>query len=87
MLVLVPDRGELPNFEENLSFEQLTQVVDSLEYTPMLLRFPKFEFESEISLAQTLAEMGMPSAFSGAADFTGMTAVTAEGFRQPKKFV
>ena len=73
MLVLVPDRGEFSSFEETLSFEQLTQVVDGLEYTPMYLRFPRFEFESEISLAQTLAEMGMPSAFSGAADFSGMT--------------
>ena len=73
MLVLVPDQGEFSNFEENLSFEQLTQMVESLEYTPMYLRFPKFEFESEIGLAQTLAEMGMPNAFSSAADFTGMT--------------
>ena len=73
MLVLVPDQGEFSNFEENLSFEQLTQVVESLEYTPMYLRFPKFEYESEIGLAQTLAKMGMPSAFSGAADFSGMT--------------
>jgi serpin B len=34
---------------------------------------PKFEFESEVSLAQELAAMGMPSAFSEAADFSGMT--------------
>ena len=34
---------------------------------------PKFEFESEFSLKDTLAEMGMPVAFSGAADFSGMT--------------
>ena len=34
---------------------------------------PKFKFESEFSLADTLAEMGMPIAFSDAADFSGMT--------------
>ena len=34
---------------------------------------PGFEFDSEFSLAETLAEMGMPVAFSGAADFSGMT--------------
>jgi serpin B len=34
---------------------------------------PKFEFESEFSLVDTLIEMGMPTAFSGAADFSGMT--------------
>jgi len=34
---------------------------------------PKLEFESEFSLAQTLAKMGMPVAFSANADFSGMT--------------
>jgi serpin B len=34
--------------------------------------FPKFTFTSEFSLADTLAAMGMPDAFSSAADFSGM---------------
>ena len=34
---------------------------------------PKFEFESEFSLKSALANMGMPIAFSGDADFSGMT--------------
>jgi serpin B len=34
---------------------------------------PKFEFDSEFSLKDTLAGMGMPAAFSAAADFSGMT--------------
>ncbi len=34
---------------------------------------PKFEFESEFRLKETLAAMGMPVAFSGGADFSGMT--------------
>ncbi|HEY55227.1 MAG TPA: serpin family protein [Dehalococcoidia bacterium] len=34
---------------------------------------PKFEFESEFSLGETLSAMGMPIAFSSAADFSGMT--------------
>jgi serpin B len=73
MLVLVPDRGEFSEFEENLTYDQLVQIIDRMEYSPVLLRFPKFEFESEISLAQTLAVMGMPSAFDRRADFSGMT--------------
>jgi serpin B len=39
----------------------------------MYLNFPKFEFETEISLATILAKMGMPSAFNDGADFSGMT--------------
>ena len=34
---------------------------------------PLFELESEFSLNQTLAEMGMPDAFGAGADFSGMT--------------
>jgi serpin B len=34
---------------------------------------PKFEFESAFGLGHTLAKMGMPDAFSGEADFSGMT--------------
>ena len=34
---------------------------------------PQFEFDSEFSLKDTLAGMGMPIAFSGDADFSGMT--------------
>ena len=34
---------------------------------------PLFELESEFSLDQTLADMGMPDAFGAGADFSGMT--------------
>ena len=34
---------------------------------------PRFEFDSEFSLKDTLAGMGMPIAFSGDTDFSGMT--------------
>ena len=33
---------------------------------------PKFSFDSEFNLRQTLIEMGMPVAFSGGADFSGI---------------
>ena len=73
MLVLIPDEGSFKDFEENFSSAELEQIISKLAYSPVQLRFPKFEFETEISLAKTLAAMGMPEAFSGAADFSGMT--------------
>jgi serpin B len=73
MLVLVPDQGKFIDFEAGLDTAVLDQIVAELTYRPMYLNFPKFEFESEISLAQTLSEMGMPSAFNDGADFSGMT--------------
>ena len=73
MLVILPDEGYYRDFESALSVETLDQIVDGMVYRPIRLTFPKFEFESEISLAQILAGMGMPLAFSDAADFSGMT--------------
>lgn len=73
MLVLIPDQGTFEQFEAAFSKAVLDQVVSEMMYSPIQLTFPKFEFETEFSLAQTLAAMGMPEAFSGAADFSGMT--------------
>ena len=44
-----------------------------METDAVTLTMPLFEFESEFSLVDTLAEMGMPDAFDGRADFSGMT--------------
>lgn len=73
MLVLIPDQGSFKEFEEGFSTELLDEIISEMAFTPIELKFPKFEFESEISLAKTLAAMGMPEAFSGEADFSGMT--------------
>jgi len=37
------------------------------------LSLPRFKFESEFSLGDALSNMGMPTAFSSQADFSGMT--------------
>ncbi len=34
---------------------------------------PRFEFESESRLSEALKKLGMPVAFTGAADFSGMS--------------
>jgi len=72
MLVLVPDQGSFANFEAQFCAETLSRVLDGLTYSPIALKFPKFEFESRLSLARTLSGMGMPTAFSDGADFSGM---------------
>lgn len=73
MLVVVPDQGRFEEFEDQFSIEDLNRILDGLSYSPVVLTFPRFEFETEISLASTLSAMGMPTAFSDAADFSGMT--------------
>lgn len=49
------------------------EVVAGLGRRPVELGLPRFDIETSTSLAQALADLGMPTAFSGTADFTGMT--------------
>ena len=73
MVVILPENGQFEAFEEELEAQKLNDIIADLQLTQVALTMPKFEFESEFSLKDTLAEMGMPIAFSGAADFSGMT--------------
>ncbi len=73
MIVLLADEGEFEDFEDSLTAEILDQAIKELEERDITLTMPRFEFESEFMLDQTLAKMGMSDAFGGAADFSGMT--------------
>lgn len=73
MVILVPEAGQFKAFEGSLDAERVDAIVSSLAYRRVALTMPKFEFESYFSLADTLAAMGMPVAFTAAADFSGMT--------------
>jgi serpin B len=73
MVVLLPEVGGFEEFEESLDAERVDAIVSDLAYRQVSLAMPKFEFDSGFSLADTLVAMGMPVAFSGEADFSGMT--------------
>ena len=73
MVILLPEAGDFKAFETGLQSQQISDIISSLRATEVALTMPQFEFDSEFSLKDTLAEMGMPVAFSGAADFSGMT--------------
>ena len=73
MVVLLPEAGNFEAFEEGLQAQQVCDIISGLQTTEVALTMPKFEFESEFSLTDTLTGMGMPVAFSGSADFSGMT--------------
>jgi serpin B len=73
MVILLPEAGQFQAFEEGLQSQQVSDIISGLQLTEVALTMPKFEFDSEFSLKDTLAGMGMPIAFSGAADFSGMT--------------
>ena len=72
MLILLPSKPDgLPALEKSLTLELL----DGLQFNEMetMVQLPKFKLESTFNLGTTLAAMGMPLAFSGQADFSGMT--------------
>jgi serpin B len=73
MVILLPETGYFEDFEAALSADRVDSIIGNLEDKRVALTFPKFDFESEFSLADTLAAMGMPIAFTRAADFSGMT--------------
>jgi len=73
MVILLPAPGNFAAFEETVNAQQVGDIISGLQPTQVALTMPQFEFDSEFSLKDTLADMGMPIALSGAADFSGMT--------------
>jgi len=73
MVVFLPEAGQFEDFEKTLNAQQVDAIISDLRHIEVALTMPRFEFDSEFSLKDTLAGMGMPIAFSSSADFSGMT--------------
>jgi serpin B len=73
MVILLPETGQFEAFEEVLQVELVNSIIGAMQNNQVTLTMPQFEFDSDFSLKDTLAGMGMPIPFSGAADFSGMT--------------
>ncbi len=73
MVILLPQAGHFEAFEGSLDAQQVDGIIGRLEHRQVTLAMPRFEFESSFGLKRTLTSMGMPLAFSGGADFSGMT--------------
>jgi len=73
MLVFLPKDNNLSFLEDSFSIEQLQKWKKDLKEQRVNVYFPKFKFETKYFMKDDLKEMGMPSAFSGAADFSGIT--------------
>ena len=73
MVVIVPDEGDFDSFESSLTANSVSDIIDSLNQQKLNLSMPKYEFEYDAALKEILQNMGMTEAFSGNADFSGMT--------------
>ncbi len=72
MLVLLPKEGNLTAAEKVLNVEEIAALQDSMARKRVKVFFPKFGLDTEYFLSKPLAAMGMPTAFSPGADFSGM---------------
>ena len=73
MLILLPRKSNLDSLEKSLNVEKLSAWRNSLSMEQVEISLPRFKFETKYFMASTLKEMGMSTAFSGDADFSGMT--------------
>lgn len=72
MMILLPEAGRFGEFESSLDTERVEAILSNLELRHVDLTMPKFTYESRFSLKETLKALGMPIAFTGAANFSGM---------------
>jgi serpin B len=73
MVIVVPDQGNFQQLESSLRAELVAEIIAELWSTNVALTIPKFSFEAELDLKDTLAAMGMVDAFDpGVADFSGI---------------
>jgi serpin B len=73
MIVILPKRKDgLKEIEKTITAANLEDWLRLRKLHSVDVKFPKFKFTSEFKLKTTLAQMGMPIAFSNAADFSSM---------------
>lgn len=73
MILLLPSPGGMVSLESTLTPARLTSIVDGLDRRSVSVSLPVFKIESSIALASPLAALGMPTAFTDLADFTGIS--------------
>ncbi|HEV3056527.1 MAG TPA: serpin family protein, partial [Solirubrobacteraceae bacterium] len=73
MLVVMPSTGTLTGFEHGLTPEALSRISRGLAIARVALRMPRFKLSLHAELNDVLSALGMPLAFSDAADFSRIT--------------
>lgn len=73
MIIILPKDNSLNQLENSFSTDNLANWKKDMAYTKVSVSLPKFKFETTYLMANDLKGMGMPTAFSGSADFSGMT--------------
>jgi serpin B len=76
MLILLPQTADgLDEIAAGLTMDEIEDAIDQLAMTEVMVTFPKYGTTSEFSLKDALRDLGMPTAFSDLADFSGIADV------------
>ena len=73
MLFVMPVAGTLKRFERGLSPASLAGIERGLVGKRLIVNVPRFEEQYDADLTDVLSALGMPIAFTDAADFSGIT--------------
>ena len=72
-VALLPDEGiTIEDYINSLSGDEIQNMISSRQHDEVFITVPQFTAEFDIELNQALDNMGMPTAFTDAADFTNM---------------
>lgn len=74
LLVVMPDADRRAELEMGLTAERLGAMAAALEPQLVALRIPRLELEQALDLNKILGSLGMPTTFTSAADFSGLSA-------------
>lgn len=77
MLLVMPTPGTLASFRRGLSAGSLAQLEQTLSWRRVELHVPRFHLSFDTELNPVLSALGMPAAFTDAADLSGIAAHTA----------
>lgn len=79
---ILPDEGiALSDYINSLTSDELNRILSEPQITDVSAGLPKFEYDFDTQLNETLKDMGMPAAFDPEeADFTKMAAINAHLF-------
>ncbi|MCK4399666.1 serpin family protein, partial [Candidatus Bathyarchaeota archaeon] len=73
MIIVLPQTNDIHEFENGFTLEDYGRWLNLLEPTQLDVYLPRFQFETKYMMGNDLEEMGMPTAFTGSADFSGMS--------------
>ncbi|XP_062406932.1 alpha-1-antitrypsin homolog [Sardina pilchardus] len=73
MIIVMPDEGKMKEVEDSICSHHLKHWMQAMKHDELIVHMPKYSISGKISLKDTLVSMGVVSAFSNTANFTGMT--------------